>query len=92
MSHHNDLDLQDITETDAEMAELQKEVETWRRNYINVNVTRQEANALESRNTQLRQEIDRLGHTVKVSGQCQSDLLKQNLPETGEHTILNRCN
>ncbi|KAI0212768.1 Formin-like protein 3 [Lamellibrachia satsuma] len=60
-----DLLVQDITETDAEMAELQKEVETWRRNYINVNVTRQEANALESRNTQLRQEIDRLGHMVK---------------------------
>ena len=58
--------LQDVDKTDPRMFELQKEVKMWQDNYINVNVCWTEANHLESTNSQLKQQVDKLQRSVQV--------------------------
>ena len=44
----------------------QQELDTWRKNYLNVNVARERMLDLQNRNKWLRDEIDRLQIKVKV--------------------------
>ncbi len=50
-----------------DLEELRKELDVWRRSYIDVDSLKQELFDVNSRNSYLRQEIDRLQNTLKVN-------------------------
>ena len=50
----------------AEFSELQKELDVWRKNYINVDRDREELYQQQNRGLMLRNEIDRLQAQLKV--------------------------